>query len=71
MLATDFLEGSQVRFLTFVGSVVFYCQEMWATDLREVSLVGFLTFVGIVVFYCPEMGDVDRLLILRRANCGS
>ena len=50
LLILNSREGSQVGFLTFVGSVGFYCQEMWASDSREVSQVGVLTFVGSMGF---------------------
>ena len=42
-----------------MGSVGFYCQEMWATDSRDRSQVGLLTFVGSVGFYCQEMWATD------------
>ena len=54
-------EGSPVGVLTFVGSIGFYCKEMWASDLIEGRQLGVLTFVGSMGFYCKEMWASDLI----------
>ena len=48
-------DSSQVGVLTFVGSIDFYCKEMWASDLIEGRPPVVSTFVDIMGFNSKEV----------------